>query len=311
MSDRLTYKKIYVDSAYRLPESNSTSDFIIELDQNFEIPPRTKMFVTECSFSTPFYTTEKGFYERFYIMLYNRSNVSLRNTAVDVSGEIYYANQLSFKIQSELNTAFNDIVPDLFLIVYGQSERKMELKLNYPLSYKIKIPIHEELETYVNGEWKKGQFEYDNLKPKSINYLLSNYIAYDPASFWLSGYFNLVPFQNICINCLSDYKYSAPNNFSSSVIKKNQINQQLGGVITDFTAPIYADFIDVGGKNIKRLHFRITISRNKLIGFHGVPISFSILFLYKIYNILYMSEVEPEITNIIQPDARNKTCRTS
>ena len=280
MSDRLTYKNIYVDSAYRLPESNSTSDFIIELDQNFELPPRTKMFVTECSFSTPFYTTEKGFYERFYIMLYNSSNVLLRSTAVDVSGEIYYANQLSFKIQSELNTAFNDIVPDLFLTVYGQSERKMELKLNDPLTYKIKIPTDEELETYVNGEWNRGQFEYDNLRPKSINYLLSNYIAYDPASSWLSGYFNLVPFQNIYINCpqLSDYTYSAPNNFSSSVIKKVQINQQLGGVITDFTAPIYADFIDVGGKNIKRLHFRITTSRNELIDFHGVPISFSILF---------------------------------
>ena len=49
-------------------------------------------------------------------------NVLLRSTAVDVSGEIYYANQLSFKIQSELNAAFNDIVPDLFLTVYGQSE---------------------------------------------------------------------------------------------------------------------------------------------------------------------------------------------
>ena len=39
-----------------------------------------------------------------------------------------FANQLSLKIQSELNAAFNDIAPDLFLRVYGQSERKMELK---------------------------------------------------------------------------------------------------------------------------------------------------------------------------------------
>ena len=92
MSDRLTSKSIYVDSAYRISESNSTSDFIIELGQNFEIPPRTTMFVTECSFSTPFYTAEKGFYERFYIMPYSSSNVLLRGTAVDVSGEIYYAN---------------------------------------------------------------------------------------------------------------------------------------------------------------------------------------------------------------------------
>ena len=80
----------------------------------------------------------------------------------------------------------------------------MELKLNDPLTYKIKIPTDEELETYVNGEWNRGQFEYDNLRPKSINYLLSNYIAYEPASSWLSGYFNLVPFaRRIYINCQS------------------------------------------------------------------------------------------------------------
>ena len=233
------------------------------------------MFVTECSFSTPFYTTEKGFCERFYIMLYNSSNVLLRSTAVDVSGEMYFANQLSFKIQSELNTAFNDIVPDLFLTVYGQSERKMELKLNDPLTYKIKIPTDEELETYVNGEWNRGQFEYDNLRPKSINYLLSNYIAYDPASSWLSGYFNLVPFQNVYINSpqLSDYKYSAPNNFSSSVIKKVQFNQQLGGVISDYTSPIYADFIGVGGKILRDYTSKLQLQETKLLIFTAYPYS--------------------------------------
>ena len=58
-------------------------------------------------------------------MLYSSSNVLLRRTAADVSGKIYYAKQFSFKMQSELNTAFNDIAPDAFLTVYGQSERKM------------------------------------------------------------------------------------------------------------------------------------------------------------------------------------------
>ena len=85
-------------------------------------------------------------------------------------------------------------------------ERKMELKLNDPLNYKIKIPTDEELETYVNDKWNRGQFEYDNLRPKAINDLLSNYIAYEPATSWLSGYFNLVPFQNIYIYKLSSIK---------------------------------------------------------------------------------------------------------
>ena len=83
--------------------------------------------------------------------------------------------------QTELNAAFNDITPDLLLTVYGQSERKMELKLNDHLNCKIKIPTDEELETYVNDKWNRGQFEYDNVRPKAIiNYIFRSYIAYDP-----------------------------------------------------------------------------------------------------------------------------------
>ena len=36
----------------------------------------------------------------------------------------------------------------------------MELNLNDPINYKIKIASDEELETYVNGEWNRGQIEY-------------------------------------------------------------------------------------------------------------------------------------------------------
>ena len=36
-SKGLTYKKIFVDSKYRLPQSNSSSDFSIELNENIRI----------------------------------------------------------------------------------------------------------------------------------------------------------------------------------------------------------------------------------------------------------------------------------
>ena len=77
----------------------------------------------------------------------------------------------------------------------------MELKLNDPINYRIKIPTDEELETYVNDEWDRGQFEYDNLRPKAIIYFLSNYIAYELATSCLSAYFNFVPFQKIHTRC--------------------------------------------------------------------------------------------------------------
>ena len=38
MSNKLVYKKVLVDSAFRWPQSRSSSDFVIELDENMECP---------------------------------------------------------------------------------------------------------------------------------------------------------------------------------------------------------------------------------------------------------------------------------
>ena len=44
---KLTYSKVYVDSEQRLPNSNSSSDLIIEFHEVLETMPNTVMYVTE------------------------------------------------------------------------------------------------------------------------------------------------------------------------------------------------------------------------------------------------------------------------
>ena len=34
MSNKLVYKKIFIDSNYRLPQSKSSADFVVELNEN-------------------------------------------------------------------------------------------------------------------------------------------------------------------------------------------------------------------------------------------------------------------------------------
>ena len=75
MSNKLTYKKVFVDSQYRLPQSKSSSDFVVELEQNFECPAGTKCWITEVSMPTTWKTTENGFYEYLYVMVYDNSDV--------------------------------------------------------------------------------------------------------------------------------------------------------------------------------------------------------------------------------------------
>ena len=89
-----------------------------------------------------------------------------------------------------------------------------------------------------------------------------------------------MPFRYIFIASptLSDYRYSAPNTYSSSIIKKVLVNQQLGGVINDAGSSLSEDYIDVGNKNLKRLEFRITDERGTPLNLYGISVMFALLF---------------------------------
>jgi len=133
----------------------------------------------------------------------------------------------------------------------------------------------------VNGQWDSVSTPYDNRDVVSINYLLSNYVETSPLSVWTSSYLNLIPFRAVYINSpeLTDHHYSAPNSYSSSIIRKILINQQLGGVVNDeHGGSMSEDFIDVGGKNLRRLSFRITDEESKTMNFYDIPIEFTLLF---------------------------------
>ena len=78
-NNRLTYKKVFIDSNFRLPQSSSSSDFIVELSENMECPAGTKMFVSEVSIPAVWKTTEVNFHEYFYFMLYDNNDNLLRS----------------------------------------------------------------------------------------------------------------------------------------------------------------------------------------------------------------------------------------
>ena len=89
MSNKLTYKKVYVNSAFRLPQSRSSADFSIELNENMELPENSNMWVTEVSIPTSFKTTEVGFYEYLYVMIYDNSNAFVKNFWVYVGNKVF------------------------------------------------------------------------------------------------------------------------------------------------------------------------------------------------------------------------------
>ena len=69
MSNKLVYKKIFIDSNYRLPQSRSSADFTIELNENMECPEGTKLHVADISVPAAWKPTEVNFYEYMYVII--------------------------------------------------------------------------------------------------------------------------------------------------------------------------------------------------------------------------------------------------
>ena len=201
----------------------------------------------------------------------------------------YFAEQLSFDIVNKLNDAVRDLNAnnDIFVYAYSSATRTMEIKVADGLNFELKIPTDAELATYVNNPWNRGDADYNNTVPLSINYLLNNFVATNTGlTVWTSSYLNLIPFRALYLNSpeLTDHKYSSPQNYSSSKIRKILIDQQLGGVVKDsHSGNMSEDFINVGGKNLKGLSFRLTNETGKVINLYNVPLEFSILFSHPNY----------------------------
>ena len=286
MSNKLTYKKVLVDSAFRLPQSRSSSDFIIELDENMECPEGTRLHITEVSIPATFKTTEVGFFEYLYVMVFDNSDVFVKNFRVYLGNKIYFAEQLAFDMNEGMNNNTTDLsAGGIFVYSYSSATRTVEFKVKDGLNYKMKIPTDTELKNYVNNQWNTTQANYDSSNPLSINYLLSNYVATSPIATWVSSYLNLVPFRAIYINSpeLADHHIMSPSTYSSSIIRKVLVSEQLGGIINDNSAPLSEDYINVGGKNLKRLSFRITDDKSNTLNLYDIPCQFSLIFSHPSY----------------------------
>ena len=286
MSNKLVYKKIFIDSNYRLPQSRSSADFTIELNENMECPEGTKLHITDISIPAAWKSTEVNFYEYMYVMIFDNSDVFVKNFRIYLGNKIYFAEQIAFDMHAGLNTNTNDLnTGGIFNYAYDSATRTVQFSIKDGLNYKVKIPTNDELENYVNNQWDTNSANYDSNNPLSINYLLSNYVPSNPLTVWTSSYLNLVPFRYIFISSpeLSDYRYSAPNTYSSSIIKKVLVNSQLGGIINDAGSSLSEDFIDISNKNLKRLSFKITDEKGVVMNLYGIPVQFALLISHSSY----------------------------
>ena len=275
---KLTYNKVYVDSQKRLPQSESSSDFIMQMNENLETHPNTVMHVMDEVIPQSYYTTPEGFYQFVYVIVYNTSDGSVQAyLKIDLKNQVFFASQLVGRISNLLSQeAVNQGLPaDLFTSSYDSDQRRMILNIT-DNTYSFKIPTDKELQE--SSIWNGNILE----DPMSVNNLIGNYEAKVATNnTWTSGLMNLNPFNSLYIVCteLSDFHYSAPDGYSNSIIKKTNMMFNVGGITVSTSPPLVNDWIDVSNRSLKRLRFRITDSRGKTVNLHNAPVSFTLLFV--------------------------------
>ena len=273
---KLTYNKVYVDSQKRLPQSESSSDFIMQMNETLETHPNTVMYVMDEVIPQSYYTTPEGFYQFVYVIIYNTSGGSVQAyLKVDLKNQVFFASQLVGRISNLLSQeAVNQGLPaDLFTSSYDSDQRRMILNIT-DNAYSFKIPTDKELQE--STIWSGNMLE----DPMSVNNLIGNYEATVPTNnTWTSSLMNLNPFNSLYIVCteLSDFHYSAPDGYSNSIRKKTNMMFNVGGITVSTSPPLVNDWIDVSNRSLKRLRFRITDARGKTVNLHNAPVSFTLL----------------------------------
>ena len=275
---KLTYNKVYVDSQKRLPQSESSSDFIIQMNENLETHPDTVMYVMDEVIPQSYYTTPEGFYQFMYVIIYNTSGGSVQAyLKIDLKNQVFFASQLVGRISNLLSQeAVSQSLPsNLFTSSYDSDQRRMILNIT-DNAYSFKVPTDKELQE--STIWSGNILE----DPMSVNSLIGNYEATVPINTtWQGSLMNLNPFNSLYIVSteLSDFHYSAPDGYSNSIIKKVNMMFNVGGITVSTSPPLVNDWIDVSNRSLKRLRFRITDARGKTVNLHNAPVSFTLLFV--------------------------------
>ena len=95
---------------------------------------------------------------------------------------------------------------------------------------------------------------------------------------YITGFIDLTPVKSLYLHCneISNFNQLTVAG-NSSIVKKIPVNVPYLGIINDNELSNF-DYIDVSGKMLRRLNFRLTNHLNENINLNEVDISFTLTF---------------------------------
>ena len=261
----LKFKKVYIDSYYKV--GGTSSNFIIDLPETVQLEENMLCQIHEVSIPHSWYSinsTNNNLYFRHQVIppgviagiTYRKISIPEGNyTAVDLAQTIEIALNLLVDTGDRPNT---------YSISYNASTNKYAFSSNY--STVIFVVLTDGEVAPLAGSFS-DPVDVNNLN--SINRVIGNTTpatdAYTNVAPYVSDFIDLVPFKNLYLRCneISNYNHLTVAG-NSSIVKKVPVNVPYLGVINakELSAE---DYINVSGKMLRRLNFRITDHLNQVV----------------------------------------------
>jgi hypothetical protein len=266
----LEIKKLYIDSRYRTPDSNSDSDFKIQLGRNIVLPERCQMHIEQAVIPHSWYNIETGINDTMYYTT-TLSGVTTCHT-ITIPSTNYSGTTLVTALQSLLNSSY-------FTVTLNVNTNSITISITSGNSFKILTDA--ELATQLNGTWTGPS--YNPSQPNSCNDIITNRTPYTNthSSPWTSGMLNLQGFRAVYISSstLTNYNVLGPRN-ENNIIKKVLTSSDFGYSIIDEIVSDH-DYLDCSRMTVTSIDFQVKDCKGNLIPFHDSPVSFCIVFSVK------------------------------
>ena len=275
----LKFKKVYIDSYYKV--SGTSSDFTIDLPETVQLEDNMLCQIHEVSIPHSWYSIQKGVNDRIFVRVEHTGTGAWTTRAMITLTEGNYSiSELAGHLQVILSNYCNDAEfppqrSDMFVVSHSSLLNKIRISVNYN---DIEFQILPDNEILTHPAWFPDINGAENIK--SINRVLGNYTltTRDFNNSYYSGFVDLQRVKNLYLHCneISNFNQLTVAG-NSSIVKKIAFNIPYLGIINDNELSNF-DNIDVSGKLLRRLQFRLTNHLNEVVDLNNVDVSFSLTF---------------------------------
>ena len=132
MATTIRFKKVYVDTKFKSPDSKSTSDFSIELPETAHFNDNSVFYIDDVSIPHTWYSIEEDLNDKIYMRLTETSNnINITHSyIITLTAGNYTGAEMATMIQTKINAYTGAMTQiDYFTVSYSSPKNTIQITL--------------------------------------------------------------------------------------------------------------------------------------------------------------------------------------